>query len=89
MCASQQVPHERAAQTLQSLFHVTRFLPAGLFWEPVKGNSSVSTRTFEKSLDGIMPVVVVVVLHTRLQGLEIGVVTLSGRRKSCERSIRM
>lgn len=52
-----------------------------LFWKPVKGNSSASTRTFEKALDGIMPAVVVVILHTGLQRLEIGVITLSGRRE--------
>lgn len=66
------------------LFRKAHFLPAGLFGEPVKGNSSVATRTFEKSLDAVMPVVVVVILHARLQRLEVGVVTLSGRRKSCD-----
>lgn len=63
------------------LFHKAYFLPAGLFWEPVKGNSSVATRTFEKPLDAVVPVVVVVVLHTGLQRLEVGVITLSGGRK--------
>lgn len=71
----------RTVPKSQSLFHEVHFLPAGLFWKPVKGNSSASTRTFEKSLDGIMPVVVVVILHTGLQRLEIGVITLSGRRE--------
>lgn len=69
----------------QSLLHEAHFLPAGLFWKPVKGNSSASTRTFEKSLDGFMPEVVVVILHTSLQRLEIGVITLPGRRERvCE-----
>lgn len=68
----------------QVLFHKAHFLPAGLFWEPVEGNSSVPTRTFEKPLDAIVPVVVVVILHTDLQRLEVGVITLSGRRKNCE-----
>lgn len=85
LCDSQQVTCGGTVPKSQSLFHEAHFLPAGLFWKPVKGNSSASTRTFEKSLDGIMPEVVVVILYTGLQRLEIGVITLSGRKeRACE-----
>lgn len=51
-------------------------LPAVLLGEPVQGDTSVSTGTLEKPLHAVMPVVVVLLADTGLQGLEMGVGTL-------------
>lgn len=52
-----------------------------LFGEPVKGDASVSTRTLEKPLNAIMPVVVMLLADAGLQRLEVGVGTLQGTKR--------
>lgn len=47
-----------------------------LFGKPGKGDTSVSTGTLEKPLYAVMPVVVVLLMDTGLQRLEVGVGTL-------------
>lgn len=49
------------------------FIPAMLIWELVQGDSSVSTRTFEKPLHTIMPVEVMLFADAGLQRFEVGV----------------
>lgn len=51
-------------------------IPAVLFGKPGKGDTSVSTGTLEKPLYAVMPVVVVLLMDTGVQRLEVGVGTL-------------
>lgn len=53
-------------------------IPTMFIWELVQGDSPVSTRTFEKPLDAVMPVEAMLLADAGLQRLEVGIGALQG-----------
>lgn len=53
--------------------------PAVFVWQSVQSDGSLSTRTFEETLHGIVPVQAVILLHTAIRRLKVSVTTLEGR----------